>query len=178
MNYEISDIKRMRRQLGITQTELANRARVSQSLVAKIESGIIDPGYSKINALFRALESMKVKNELRAVDVMTKKVIHTTSKTSIKTAAHLMRTSEISQLPVIDDGRVVGLVTDKAMLESISSGKKYVEDVMEDSPPTVSENTSITVLINILKSYPIIPVTVKGKIGGVITKSDVLNSIY
>ena len=36
---ELEEIKRIRKKLGISQTELANRAQVSQSLIAKVESG-------------------------------------------------------------------------------------------------------------------------------------------
>jgi len=37
MTYELEEVKKIRKKLGLTQTELANRAGVSQSLIAKIE---------------------------------------------------------------------------------------------------------------------------------------------
>jgi DNA-binding transcriptional regulator YiaG len=36
-------LKKIRVQLGITQSELAKAAGVSQSLIAKLESGLVDP---------------------------------------------------------------------------------------------------------------------------------------
>ena len=41
----IDRISKIRKQLGLTQIQLANLAGVSQSLIAKLESGRIDPSY-------------------------------------------------------------------------------------------------------------------------------------
>ena len=51
MPYEIEQLKQIRKQLGLTQTEFAKEAGVSQSLVAKIEAGNIDPTYSKVQQM-------------------------------------------------------------------------------------------------------------------------------
>ncbi|MBI2079314.1 helix-turn-helix domain-containing protein, partial [Candidatus Micrarchaeota archaeon] len=47
---DVSKLGSLRRKLGITQKELAKLAGVSQSLIAKIEMGKIDPAYSKVLA--------------------------------------------------------------------------------------------------------------------------------
>ena len=66
-------IGKLRRQLGLTQKELARKAGVSQSLIAKVESGLIDPAYSKVVQLFQALELElhTQENVLHAKDIMT-----------------------------------------------------------------------------------------------------------
>ena len=58
MTYELEEIKKIRKKLGMTQTELANRAGVSQSLIAKIESARIDPTYTKTQKIFAALRDL------------------------------------------------------------------------------------------------------------------------
>ena len=58
MSYELSEVKVIRKKLGLTQGELAKAAGVSQSLIAKIESTKIDPTYSKVKLIFHALESL------------------------------------------------------------------------------------------------------------------------
>ncbi|MBI2575829.1 helix-turn-helix domain-containing protein, partial [Candidatus Woesearchaeota archaeon] len=43
---ELANIKTLRKKLGLTQSGFAGQVGVSQSLVAKIEAGRIDPSYS------------------------------------------------------------------------------------------------------------------------------------
>ena len=45
MFYELDKIKQMRQKLGLTQTQLAKLAGVSQSMITKIERGTIEPSY-------------------------------------------------------------------------------------------------------------------------------------
>jgi len=51
---ELSEIKARRKQLGITQEELAELAEVSQSLIAKIENSSIIPTYDRVKRIFDA----------------------------------------------------------------------------------------------------------------------------
>jgi predicted transcriptional regulator len=55
MLYELEEIKKLRRKLGIGQKELAGLANVSQSLIAKIESKKIEPTYNKVRKIFDIL---------------------------------------------------------------------------------------------------------------------------
>ncbi|MHA1431033.1 MAG: helix-turn-helix domain-containing protein, partial [Candidatus Freyarchaeota archaeon] len=48
------DIKRLRKKVGLTQTELAEKAGVSQSLIARIESGSVDPRLSTLQRILNA----------------------------------------------------------------------------------------------------------------------------
>ena len=56
MLYELTRIKQMRRNLELTQTELAKLSGVSQSLIAKIERGNIEPSYTIARKIFAVLE--------------------------------------------------------------------------------------------------------------------------
>ena len=60
---KIEDIKRRRKILELTQTELAKMAGISQSLLVKIEAGRVSPTYDKAERIFLALESIETKNE-------------------------------------------------------------------------------------------------------------------
>ncbi len=57
------EIRRYRISLGLTQSELARRAKVSQSLIARIESGEIDPRVSTLKKILNCLrnEEFKIK---------------------------------------------------------------------------------------------------------------------
>ena len=70
MEYDIKDIKRIRLQIGLTQSKLADKSGVSQSLIAKVESGLIDPGYSSVKKIFDTLDSLQSENTSTAKDLM------------------------------------------------------------------------------------------------------------
>ena len=53
---DLSDIKRLRMKVGLSQTALAKKAGVSQAHIAKIESGKVDPRFSTVDRIFRCLK--------------------------------------------------------------------------------------------------------------------------
>ena len=180
MTYELEEVKKIRKKLGLTQTELANRAGVSQSLIAKIESNRIDPTYTKTKKIFAALSDLEKKEEIKAEELMTSKIISISPSASIKEAINKMKKSQISQLPVIDDShKTIGLVSESTILDALLNSKgAIVKDVMQESPPIVAKTTSIQVVSSLLKHYPIVLVSEEGKLTGLITKSDLLGKLY
>jgi len=184
MVYELDEIKKIRKRFGLTQTGLANRANVSQSLIAKIESNRIDPTFTKVKRIFDVLDELKNKNELKAEDIMTKKLIYVNADNNITSAINKMRKHEISQLPVFNKSNVVGLVSESTILDSISGNKSEriktltIKDIMQDCPPIISKKTSTSIISDLLKQYPIVLVAEEGKPNGVITKSDMLRTLY
>ena len=73
----VSDIKRIRKSLDVTQTELAAASGVSQSTIAKIERGRMSASYETVVKLFETLEGMRKseKRDLTAADVASDKVV-------------------------------------------------------------------------------------------------------
>jgi len=179
MTYELEEIKKIRKKLGMTQTELANRAGISQSLIAKIESGRIDPTYTKAKKIFVALTELEKKEEVNAEQLMTSRIISITSAASIKEAISKMKRFQISQLPVIDINKSIGLVSESTILDALLKSKSAkVKEVMQESPPIVSKTTPVQVVSNLLKHYPMVLVSEEGRLIGLITKSDLLGSLY
>ena len=177
----LSDIKRMRMQLGLTQNQLAKQASVSQSLIAKIESGQLDPGYTKATHIFQVLVGIAEKDQPKAQDIMTRKIIWVKPSESALSTITLMRKNGISQVPVIAGEKVVGLVTEKNLLDIISSGKdlskSVAEDVMDEAPPVVSPKVPVEVLFDLLKISPIAVIAEKGDFEGVVSRTDLLKTI-
>ncbi len=179
MAYELEEIKKIRKNLGLTQTELAKRASVSQSIIAKIEAKNLDPTFSKANKIFEALSYFEKKHEVKADEIMNKKIISIRPEEFIKDAIKKMKKYDISQMPVIDDNKVVGLISESTLLDALVEGKgKSVAEVMEESPPIISKQSSVKVISNLLKYYPMILVSESGKLAGLITKSDFLGKMY
>jgi len=62
---KIEEIERRRKSLGLGQKQLAKMVDVSQSMIAKIETGRINPSYIKTKAIFDLLESLERKREIK-----------------------------------------------------------------------------------------------------------------
>jgi len=175
----LNEIKNLRKQLNLTQSDLAKLSGVSQSLIAKIESGIIDPAYSNAVAITSTLEQLSQKKELQAKDVMTKKVTYINSNDSLKLAVKKMREHNFSQLPVFQDKVPIGLITEKDIMNIFLSDKPHnisVREFMEDCPPIVNPHTQISILSGLLKYTNMVLVKDKEKIIGLITRSDLLKT--
>lgn len=179
MTYELEEIKKIRKKLELTQTELAGRAGVSQSLIAKIESGRIDPTYTKTKKIFAALSDLEKKEEIKAEQLMASKIVSVAPYDSIKDSIGKMKKFQISQMPVIENNQLIGLVSESTILDSVLNSKgDKVKDIMQEAPPIVSKNTSIQVVSSLLKHFPMVLVSEEGKLVGLITKADLLGKLY
>ena len=105
MPYELNEIKKIRKSLGLTQTDLAKRANVSQSLIAKIESGKIDPTFTKTKRIFETLNDLEKKEEIKAEELMKKKIISVAPDNDIKDSINKMKRFGISQILRLDQGK-------------------------------------------------------------------------
>ncbi|MBW2976964.1 CBS domain-containing protein [Candidatus Woesearchaeota archaeon] len=179
MPYDLSEIKRIRKNLGLTQSELAKRANVSQSLIAKIESGKIDPTFSKTKKIFQTLNDLENKEEIKAEEVMNKKIISVSTGNSIRESVSKMKKFGISQMPVMEKSKVVGLVSESTLLDALMGEKeKNISEIMDEAPPIVSKTASIRIISSLLHHYPIVLVSESGKLTGLITKSDLIGRLY
>jgi len=178
---ELSEIKQMRNKVGLTQVELARLAKVSQSLIAKIEAGKIVPNYRKTKRIFEALESVGKAEQRKAAEVMSRHVVSVRENDRIVKAAKLMERHAFSQLPVIRKEKSIGTVTEHAIIESMQNGidvkKAKVRDIMQESLPIVAPNTIFGTLACLLEHEQALLVAKKGKIIGIITKSDLLKAV-
>ncbi len=176
------DIKKIRLELALTQHELASRAGVSQPLIARIESGDVDPRLSTLHKIFNAFDAAR-KERIEVRNIMHSPLIHTSSEDSIETAARIMEEHGFSQMPVIDRGVPVGSISTDQIVRSMTDHdiKKVshllVRNIMGDSFPTVSPTTDANTASRILEKNPAVLVVEKGKVVGVVTKHDVMKML-
>ncbi|MGC9208912.1 MAG: CBS domain-containing protein [Nitrososphaeria archaeon] len=182
--YELSDIKKLRKALGLSQRALAKLSGLSQSYIAKIERGTIDPSYSKVQRIFRALESVRSSAVKAAGEVMTTDLKYVRVGDRVSQAIKLMQEHSISQLPVLnEEGSVVGMVTESSLIQRVLKERDIrkvqdatIESVMDPPYPIVDESTPINIVISILTFYNAVLVSRKGKVIGIITRSDILRA--
>lgn len=175
-------ISRRRKKLGLTQSALADMAGVSQSYIAKLEAGSLEPSYLKVRAIFEALDKSERKEEVSAAEIMNKKIISVDVDTPIQNVVEIMRKNGFSQLPVMEGNRIVGSINERSILEHLLSKKEkpgdtLVKAIMEESFPSVGEKAPISLVTSLLKVYPAVIVQKRGNIEGIITKSDVIGVI-
>ena len=180
MPFELRDLRSIRKRFSITQIDLARKSGVSQSLIAKIESGRLDPTYTKANKILNALETLTSKKELKASEIMNKKILSVKLTDDIKEAIRLMKKHEISQLPVMENNDVIGTVCESAILDALINEKRSfkLSEIMQEAPPIIAPTTNVSVISNLLKFSPLLIVAEKGKIKGLITKSDLIRKVY
>ncbi len=173
---DLRQIRVLRKNKGLTQAELARISGVSQSLIAKIEAGLIDPSFSNAQKIINALSSVD-SGDYYAKDLMSKRLISFLPSLKASEAVKVMRSKNISQAPVIVNNSVLGLVTEKCLLENLDSlPELLVSDVMEPAPPIVPLTTGVRLVADLLQSFSSVLVADKGKVLGIITKSDVLKA--
>ena len=176
---ELQNIKKSRMALGLTQHQFAKTAGVSQSLIAKIESGRVDPTYSKVKKIEEALQLLSSKKEVNLEEIMTSRIIVAKPSDKATEVIKIMNHKNISQVPVVDGDNVIGLVSETSALENSEKLNRLVaKEIMEEAPPIVSINASLSVVSSLLKHYPLVLVKRKGVLVGVITKSDLLRKAF
>lgn len=122
-------------------------------------------------------------------DRMSKEVVTILSSTTILEAQKIMRESRVRRLPVVDEGKLVGIVTYNDLLEASPSkattlsrfeltyllSKMTVAEIMTQGVITVSPDIPIEEAALIMQKNQIggLPVVEEGKVVGIITESDI-----
>jgi cystathionine beta-synthase len=97
----------------------------------------------------------------------------------LTTAHNRLRNAGFSQLPVMDDGELVGVVTEDAIIQfvygrpELMNGK--VEEAMESAFIKLDKSDSVNNLVAMLRVQPYAAVLDGDQFLGLITRSDVLN---
>lgn len=117
---------------------------------------------------------MKIKNW------MVTEVITASPEDTVEDAIQLMRRFSIRHLPVVENDKLVGLVTESNLRAYLSSEKLRLplKEVMILNPITVDPETTIDEAARIIYKYKIggLPVVKNGKLVGIITTTDILEA--
>ncbi|MEI9479565.1 MAG: CBS domain-containing protein, partial [Deltaproteobacteria bacterium] len=127
---------------------------------------------------------------MRIGDIMTKNPLTVDSETLVVDAQKIMREKNIRRLPVVDKGKLVGIITNHDLLAAAPSpatslsvyemnyllAKMKVKEVMKKNPITVSPETPFEEALRLGQEKKIgsFPVVENGKLVGITTESDIV----
>ena len=174
------ELRRLRKKAGLSQRELARLAGVSQSLIAKIEKGEVNPRISTLIRILRVLDESR--KEESVSKYMHTPVITVKPGTLVCDIVEIMDRYGISQVPVVnDENRPIGTVYETTIMKTLITHKNISHlraiDIMEDPLPTVTENASIRTVMQLLIDYPAVLVVDRSGVKGIVTKIDVIKRI-
>jgi predicted transcriptional regulator len=172
------DLREWRNEVDLTQSDLAERADVSQPLIARIEGGDVDPRLSTLRRIVNALEEAEG-GILRAGDLMHEDVIGVAPDDSVHEAKKLMDDAGYSQVPVIRDGIPQGLIgnSDIRQHSKENVGDLPVADVMHQSISMVEPDATIDEVDGHLDHNAAVLVVDSGETVGIITEADIASHI-
>lgn len=90
-----------------------------------------------------------------------------------------MIAGKFRRLPVIQDGTLVGILTDRDILRFVGAEERTrVDGAMTETPLTISPTTPVEEAVRLMRTHQIsgLPVVENGKIVGIITTSDILQA--
>jgi len=127
---------------------------------------------------------------MRAKDIMTRNPITVNPDTLVLDAQEIMKRKKIRRLPVVEKGKLIGIVTKHDLLEAEPSSathmnlhelhyllsKMKVREIMQKNPISVTPDTPFEDVMWLGKEKNIrsFPVLDKGKLVGIVTESDVV----
>jgi CBS domain-containing protein len=102
---------------------------------------------------------------------------------SLSRVARLMIGSGVRQLPVFEKNRIVGFVTDEAVIHATVGaewGNNPVESIMTRAPHTMEANRSVGAVLGLMREYGIshVPIMEKGRLAGLVSIQDIIGNLY
>jgi len=124
-------------------------------------------------------------------DIMKSNPVTVTPRNAIRTAINLMREGGYRRLPVVDRGRLVGIITDRDLRRAANSPfvvreqwyDNFILDHIEvgscmtPNPLTIEPTVPIADAARIMRNHKIggLPVVTDGQLVGIITETDLLD---
>ena len=127
---------------------------------------------------------------MRIRDMMTKNPVTVDSETLVMDAQKIMKENNVRRLPVVDKGKLMGIITKHDILEASPSpatslsvhelnyllSKMKVKEIMKKNPVTLTPDTPFEEALKIGQEKKIgsFPVVENGKLVGIATESDIV----
>ena len=203
---EINEIKQRRIKIDLSIRVFVNtinhlggkkeKDQLSAPWLHQVEKGVIEnPSYFKIKQIFDFLECVEKEKQITAEELCVphKKFKKTTKSKSTATMEfceigtpilkvhNKMMEHKISQMPVLENGYCLGMITSKTVIGLLSEGnlaKIYVEKkILDHNYNTVPGKCPLNSIQRLLKHYDYLLVENEGIIIGILVREDLINEL-
>lgn len=127
----------------------------------------------------------------RVRDIMTKEVVTITPETDLRTIRDLFETHDFNSFPVLDNGRLVGVVSKLDLLKAFSPGlnvslgralklySKNAADIMHTATVFVSPEDDVSKAADYMVEFKLrsMPVVENGRLVGMISRKDIIRCL-
>ncbi len=172
-------LRQWRKSLGLTQAALAERSGLTQSVIAKVETEVVDPRLSTVRKMVSALNREESPDRAHTVgDIMISEVTALLRTDSVQSAIDKMVLGGISHLPVLSEaGSVVGLVSEASLLKNDIGAKALVDEVMRVDFSMVDVDISIGEARRLLGEEEVVLVSRRGVLVGLVGRIDMVRAL-
>jgi len=131
---------------------------------------------------------------MQVKDVMIRSVVTVTPEQTLRDAIELLQSKHIRHLPVVEDSRLIGIVTDRDIKRATPSllsgvGREEYDRVLDETkvtqlmtrePITVTPDSGLKAAVKIFieRKVGAIPVVVDGRLAGIVTEIDLLRVFH
>lgn len=117
---------------------------------------------------------------MKVKDVMTKQVVSLKPNDTVKDAAFLMKKHNIGSIPVCDNGKIIGIITDRDIVLRVEADGSNVDntsvrDVMSSNPVIGNPEMDIKDAAKIMSERQIrrLPIMQEGSVIGMVSLGDI-----
>jgi len=113
-------------------------------------------------------------------DLMTSRPLTVRPTDTLQVAQGIMEVGRFRQLPVVDDGKLVGIITDRDLRQHVGQlNHTRVNAVMSTHPFSVHPSTQVEHAVHMLIANRVgsLPVVDNGDLVGIITATDMLHAL-
>ncbi|MFV8756373.1 glutamate-cysteine ligase family protein [Nannocystaceae bacterium ST9] len=143
-----------------------------------------DPVHTWAPAPFESVSDVR-ESYLKVGQFMTTDLLTVHPEDLVDLAASLMDWERIRHIPVEDNGKLVGLISHRAVLRLVARGhldratseKVAVREIMRPDPITVTPDTSTLEVLRMMRDHKVgaLPVVDDGKLVGIVTEHDLIS---
>jgi CBS domain-containing protein/ribosome-associated translation inhibitor RaiA len=116
---------------------------------------------------------------IRAKDIMSERLIICQRNERLSEVLGRMKKMDIHELPVVEGGKLLGMVSYEIFLKRKSLPLTTTVDNLMVTPPKVDVNDSITRVAEVMlvNNFRAVPVTAAGEIAGIVAREDIVHSL-